>query len=148
LRSVNHQTLARKLEYLRRHLRLLDTYQKTSAEALIASPEKRLAVERLLELSLQSMIDCGRMLVAIERWRLPHDQRDALMVLASHSVIDAGLADRLQQAKAFRNILVHDYVEIDIYRLVEHLQEDLGDLWAFARGTAEWLQAHPPDIEE
>ncbi len=135
------QTLARKLEYLRKQLDLLEGYRALPEQELTAVGEKRLAVERLLELSIQSIIDISRLLVTLEDWRRLRDERDALTLLAERSVLEPELADRLLKAKGFRNVLVHEYVELDPHLLYAHLRDDLGDLWDFARGVAAWLQA-------
>lgn len=98
---ADRHTLARKLEYLRKQLEHLDPYRQLSKDALLSELEKRLAVERLLEISIQSVIDLSRLLVALKDWRGIRDERDALLILA----------ERLLQAKGFRNVLVHEYVD-------------------------------------
>ena len=90
-------------------------------------------------MSVQSVTDCSRLLVSQNDWRGLRDERDAFAILAERRVIPSNLADRLTRAKAFRNVLVHDYVEIDSALVVRHLREDLGDLWAFAKGLAEFV---------
>lgn len=142
MNPVDRQTLAKKLEYLRKQLDALEVYRVLPKEELLAVQEKRLAVERLLELSIQSVIDCSRLLVSLEDLRSIRDERDALLILAHKNIVPQDLADRLLQAKGFRNVLVHDYVDIDPDLLCQHLQEDTGYLWAFARALAEYLQ-HP-----
>ena len=139
MNPVDRHTLARKLEYLRKQLEALDTYRPLPRDEILANPERRLAVERLLELSIQSVIDISRLLVALQDWRRIRDERDALLILADRGVIPGELADRLLKAKGFRNVLVHEYVEIDAELLVKHLTEDVGDLWAFARWIANQL---------
>lgn len=139
---ASRQTLARKLEYLRKQLDLLDGYRALPKAELLGAVEKRLAAERLLELSIQSVIDISRLLVALEDWRRARDERDALVLLAEWGVIEPELADQLLQAKGFRNVLVHEYVELDPELLHAHLRDGLGDLWAFAKAVAGFLR-HP-----
>lgn len=136
---ADRHTLARKLEYLRKQLDLLEEYRKVSKDVLFGEEEKRLAVERLLELSLQSVIDCSRLLVALEDWRPIRDQRDALLILVDHDVLSESLVERLLKAKGFRNVLVHEYVEIDPDLLFSHLRHGVDDIWEFAQCLAEWL---------
>jgi uncharacterized protein YutE (UPF0331/DUF86 family) len=49
------------------------------------------------------------------------------------------LAARLANAAALRNVLVHDYVSVDLERLARVVREDLGDLRAFASVAAAWV---------
>jgi len=140
LTPSDRQTLARKLEYLRKQLDLLEPYRSLPTETILANPEKRLAVERLLELCIQSVIDISRLVVNLEDWRRIRDERDAILIVAERELISQELATRLFEAKGFRNILVHEYVEIDPELLCAHLRDDVGDLWAFAQAMAAWLQ--------
>ena len=136
---ADRQTLARKLEYLRKQLNLLEEYRQLPKEALLVATEKRLAVERLLEISIQSIIDCSRLLITLEDWRGIRDERDALLILADKGIIKDELAEKLLKAKGFRNVLVHEYVEIDPELLASHLRNDVYDLWEFAVALAEFL---------
>ena len=137
---ADRQTLARKLEYLRKQLSRLESYRSLSEDLLVSDLEKRLAVERLLEVSIQSVIDCSRLLVALEDWREARDEKDALEILAQRDVLPTALADALLQAKGLRNILVHEYADIHPGLLFAHLREDVADLWAFAKSMGEWLE--------
>ena len=47
--------------------------------------------------------------------------------LAEHGLVDADLASRWATMIGFRNILVHEYMEIDRRLVHEHLRERLGD---------------------
>ena len=42
-------------------------------------------------------------------------------------------------AAALRNLLVHDYVSVDLERLARVVREDLEDLREFARIAGGWL---------
>jgi uncharacterized protein YutE (UPF0331/DUF86 family) len=52
--------------------------------------------------------------------------------------LDANLGGRLRQAVGFRNILVHQYVDLDDDRVVSSL-DDVADLRAFVAQVADWL---------
>ena len=59
--------------------------------------------------------------------RLRQSSRDSFTLLATHKVIDADLAVRLQKMVGLRNIAVHDYqalnLDIVIYVLHHHLDD-------------------------
>ncbi len=54
-------------------------------------------------------------------------------------MIDGDLAERLKRWMGFRNILVHFYLAIDHGRVYDAMQEDLGDLEAFAANMSRFL---------
>lgn len=143
--SAERQTLARKLEYLRKQLESLERFRSLGKADILNDLEKHLAVERLLELCIQSVIDCSRLMVIVEDWRPARDDRDALDILVERGVLTRSLADRLLRAKAFRNILVHEYVEIDYDLLYDHLRNDAEDLVAFSQALAAYLKEEQPN---
>ena len=136
---ADRQSLIRKLGYLQKNIDLLAPYRKLSEQELLGNPEKKFAVERLMQTAIESVIDCSRLLVLINDWRKLRDERDALIVLAERTVIAEDLSERLLRAKGFRNILVHEYVEVDPHLLYGHLQTGIADLQAYGRSLAAWL---------
>lgn len=140
MNPVDRHTLVRKLEYLRRQLVALESYRSLSVEDLQHESEKQRALERLLEVSIQSVIDSSRLLVVLENWRTMRDESDPLMILVENDVLPQALAESLFEAKAFRNILVHEYAEIDRKLLLDNLRSCMADLLAFERSMMEFLQ--------
>jgi len=53
-------------------------------------------------------------------------------------VIPLGLSEDLRRAVGFRNVLVHEYVDVDDQVVLRSLAE-LGDLRAFSQRIAQWL---------
>ena len=63
--------------------------------------------------SLTICVDVAQHICASEGWGPPKDNGDALRLLRAHGVLPAELAGRLRKAVGFRNVLVHEYVEVD-----------------------------------
>ena len=58
--------------------------------------------------------------------------RPAFQTLAMAGVLEASHAERLGNAVSMRNVLVHDYVAVDLAILARAVREDLVDLESFA----------------
>lgn len=136
---ADRHTLARKLEYLRKNIALLEPYRTKKREDLENSVE-RYALERLVQTALESVIDCSRLLAALSDLRRLREEQDALLVLAEHKIIDEELAERLIQAKGLRNVLVHRYAEVDLDLLLQAVHGGLSDLEEFAHALAKWME--------
>lgn len=133
---VGHRSLARRLAYIDEQLDALEGYRALSPEVLLASEEKLLAVERLLERAIQGSIDCGRMLAGEEGWTV--EDEDIFGILADRGVVAQDLASRLSQARGFRNKLAHEYFDIDEGKVIRYLHEGLNDLRAFSKCIVGW----------
>lgn len=136
----DRETLGRKLEYLRGTLEEIVPYRKLTLKEYLHDRLSQLIVERLLQLAIESVMDCSRLLVFIMGWRRVREESDALLILVRHKLITQKHAERLLKAKGFRNILVHEYVELDQKQVYRNLQKGFTDLQNFAKALAKWLE--------
>jgi uncharacterized protein YutE (UPF0331/DUF86 family) len=123
---------------------VLDRYLKELREILPASIEeykkieKRRACERLLQVSVECVIDiCGLIVIGL-RLGLPAEEDDLFEKLQQAGIITSSRKESLKQMKGFRNILVHEYGHVDDMIVYEILQNNLNDFDAFKQ---EILQA-------
>lgn len=90
----------------------------------------------LLE-SIQIVIDLACELVSRRNLGTPSSYRECIQILLNHNLLDAELAETLGKMVGLRNLLVHDYDEIDSARLTPLLNR-LDDFRAF---TASYIRA-------
>jgi uncharacterized protein YutE (UPF0331/DUF86 family) len=64
-----------------------------------------------------------------------------MAVLAEEGVLGPQLAERLKRWMAFRNVLVHFYVNLDHGRTFDAIRDDLGDLEQFSAALASLLDS-------
>ena len=129
---VDAPSIESRLERLRILLAELDEIRNGGRSAFDADPRLRLATERALQLSIQACIDIAGHLVAELDLPLPPDYRGLFPELASTG-LDQALATRLGDAAGLRNILVHDYLDLDenvVWGALGHL-DDLRGFAAF-----------------
>lgn len=129
---VDAPSIESRLERLREQLTELDEIREGGREAFDADPRLRLATERALQLSIQACIDIAGHLVAELELTVPPDYRGLFPELATTG-LDQRLAARLGDAAGLRNILVHDYLDLDenaIWVALDHL-DDLREFAAF-----------------
>lgn len=75
-------------------------------------------VERKLQLAAQVSIDLGNHLIAYFGFETPKDYKDIFEILAKEGVISKDLSSNMKKIAGFRNILVHDYLSIDVGKCV------------------------------
>ena len=87
------------------------------------------ACERYVEKIIEAAVDLSFLIIKQKNFRIPQDDIDAFNILLSEKVIDKDLAARLRDAKGMRNIIAHQYGEIDdkivFYSLKEKLEKDV-----------------------
>jgi uncharacterized protein YutE (UPF0331/DUF86 family) len=135
---VDADVVARRLLALTESLRELEREGAGDPRRLAADVVLRAAVERWLQIAIEACIDIASHVVADEGWPPPSTGREAFLVLATHGRLELDLARKLGRAVGMRNVLVHDYVAVDLDLLARTVREDLEDLRAFAREAASW----------
>ena len=94
--------------------------------------KERRFVERTLQVALQAVLDVCSHIVSDERLGEPATNRDLVRTLAVHGWLSARLGDTLQKMVGFRNILVHDYDDVNVGILRSIVERHLVALEAFA----------------
>lgn len=95
--------------------------------------------ERYLQLAIQAVLDVSHHLVADLKLGLPADNRDLFEQLARHRIVTVRLSQKLVRMAGFRNLLVHEYLEIDRHRVFAILQDELGDFERFIQAVGKRL---------
>lgn len=137
--ALDRDAVTRRLLALEEALQDLARPDAGVAERLLSDRVLRAAVERWLQIAIDSCIDVSFAVIAAKEWTPPETARAGFATLAAHGLLPAELAMRLASAAGLRNILVHEYVAVDLERLARIVREDLGDLREFARLAASWI---------
>jgi len=128
-----------KIDELEGYLRELEQVKPTSLEEY-KKVEKKRSCERLLQLSIECMIDICALMVTGLRLGLPSEEDDLFERLEQAGIISPSMKETLRKMKAFRNILVHEYGRIDDQLVYEVLQERLCDFETFKREITEAIR--------
>jgi uncharacterized protein YutE (UPF0331/DUF86 family) len=101
------------------------------------------ATERVLQTAIQAVLDVGAHILAEFEDNQWEEYRDIPERLARHGVIPKELVPPLQGMVGMRNVLVHQYVEVDTKRLYQLVQQRLGDFDLFMQAVLSWLGRAP-----
>jgi uncharacterized protein YutE (UPF0331/DUF86 family) len=122
----------RRLEQL---LAVLEEVREQGRGRLMDDVRVQLQTEHALQIAIQICIDVGIHIAGERALRPPEDYRGVFASLAEAGVLGKDLAARLGDAAGLRNLLVHEYAEVDHGKLWDALDE-LDDLRAFAAAAA------------
>lgn len=112
-----------------------------------ASPDQRadetwlMAVKYSFITVIEACIDLAQHITSVEHLGIPANNGDAMRRLGRAGVVSPEVADSMAKAVGFRNVLVHEYFEVDddivLSRLADHR-----DLHEFLHQVGEWIQQH------
>ncbi len=116
--------LVERLADLRTHLDHLDALRDRVEDAATLERDMSLRNDVLFSLLsvAQHVIDIAGELAARRGQRFA-DYTEAVRSLRAYDEFDDALIDRLARLPGFRNVLIHEYVALDLERVVEALNE-------------------------
>jgi uncharacterized protein YutE (UPF0331/DUF86 family) len=135
---MDKERIYAKMDEMEQYLKELQEIIPDSFESYKASIEKKRAIERLLQITIEAVMDICAMLVKELRLGLPSVEEDFLEKL-KENVLDPSLVEKLKEMKGFRNILVHGYSKIEDDKVFEILSKKLEDFQDFKMEVLEFL---------
>jgi uncharacterized protein YutE (UPF0331/DUF86 family) len=101
---------------------------------------KQDAIAANLQRAAEQTIDLANHIIRKEKLGLPKDSRDSFEILVTAGIIPSVLAAKLKGMVGFRNILVHDYRELDLYIMKDVIEYRLDDLIRFTKDVPDHLR--------
>jgi uncharacterized protein YutE (UPF0331/DUF86 family) len=134
---IDHQTLCRRLHALEQYTaeleRLASTLDRNRFETELAT---QWMVEHGLQLAIESVLDVGNHLVAGEGLGAPQSYREVIELLGERGILPPGFVNQVRGMPGFRNILVHDYLAVDLDTVWAMLQKGPVQFREFLRHIA------------
>lgn len=127
------------MEKLNVCLNKLEPFQSKEKEDLLQDPYLQDIIERNLEVTAQSVIDIANRIISIEGLKKPLDYYDAIMRLGEAGILPLKFAKKLAPIAGFRNILVHDYLDINWDEVYKNLHQ-LDDIVRFTKQIKTWMK--------
>jgi len=129
---VDTNVLLKRFGRIRQCVAALETIRRTHSRAAFLKDDLvKAAAERNIQIAVQSVLDICSHVVADQKLELPDEEKHAIQILASHRIIPQRLAKSLSGMAGVRNILVHEYLEVDHGRLYSIMSRHLADFEKF-----------------
>lgn len=102
--------------------------------------EKKRACERLLQVSIETVIDICSLFVSGLRLGLPSEEDDLFNKVVEANILPKQMREKLREMKGFRNILVHEYAHVDDRLVYQAVTEKLEDFETFKREVLRFIK--------
>jgi uncharacterized protein YutE (UPF0331/DUF86 family) len=136
---LDRERILGKIDQLEGYLRDLRTIMPQDFTAY-EKIEKKRACERLLQVSMEAVIDVCHLLVTGLRLGIPSEEDDLFEKLEAAGIVSPPMSEALKEMKGFRNILVHEYARIDDRIVYEVAKTKLGDFETFEHEVLHYLE--------
>lgn len=127
---VRVDVLRKRLAKLDEYIDILRSLQACSLEQFLADPLYYGSAERFLQLAIEAINDMGSHIIVDLGLGSVEWYSDVPDILLRREYIDASVAERWRKMTGFRNLLVHDYLDINREIVYDALQHNLDDFEA------------------
>lgn len=136
---MDEKRILSKIDELDSYLNELSKIKPVTLEEYEKSIKDKRACERLLQISIETVIDIANIIVSELKLGIPSDEDMLFDKLKQKNIISEKMTLTLKEMKGFRNILVHNYGEVKNELAFENLEE-LGDFEEFKEEILRFLK--------
>lgn len=123
---LDESRILSKVDELDKYLEEIEKIKPTGYKEYESLIEKKRACERLLQISIECVIDICHIISKSLKLGIPADEDDLIEKLRKKKVFSDKAILLIKQMKGFRNILVHKYGTVDdelVFESLEHLND-------------------------
>jgi len=135
---VDKEIIKDRLSLLEEYILDLEEYRDLTLEELENNKILFRYLERTLHLAIEAILDIGSHIISDERLGNPKFNSEIIKILAQNDIIKENVEDYVKMAK-FRNIIVHDYADIDAEILLKIVRENVVDLKEIFKWYREYI---------
>jgi len=128
---IDKEVIKKKFQELSIYLKELEKNRDLSWEDFSSSLGKQWLICHGLQLSIQIILDVGNHILASIGENQIEDYVDIIDKLGERGIIPSEFAKSIRGMAGLRNILVHEYVDLDLKKIYEILQNRLSDFYDF-----------------
>jgi uncharacterized protein YutE (UPF0331/DUF86 family) len=116
----------------------LEPFKDKSKEEFLRDEYLQDIVERNLEVAIQSCIDIANRIISLDGLEKPRDYYGAIIRLGEENILPYDFAQNFAPVAGFRNILIHEYLEIN-WDEVYHNLNQMDQFYEFIAYIEKWL---------
>jgi uncharacterized protein YutE (UPF0331/DUF86 family) len=109
----------------------LERYRDVSSEDFEKDLSLIWIAEKGLEILIQNLLDIGAHILASEIRNDWDDYKEIIRKLGLHGILPVDFAERIQGMAGLRNVLIRDYIRVDVGKIYDVLKNRLGDFVNF-----------------
>ena len=142
---VDSDLVRRKLTELSEYVSQVSEYRDVTAEQYRADWKIQRIVERTLQMAIEACVDIASHMVADRGLRAPATYADTFEILVQSGLLSPDLGEAMVKMTGFRNVIVHDYLGLDLENIWDIVHRDIPELQKKIEKIKKELEKAPPE---
>ena len=101
--------------------------------------------ERLIELLVGTALDINFHFIKVLDLTPPTQYKESFLILGKAGILSASLAQKIANSAGLRNLLIHQYDDIDLDRLFDGLSEGMKDYEDYIQAIGQYIAQNSQD---
>ena len=115
------------------HLRRIREKKAVTLEEFLGDLDRQESILFNMQMAIQSCIDIAAHVISDEEMGVPGSTNEMFYMLQENSWLSPELTEKMVAAVSFRNLIVHEYDNVDLKRVYDIAQQDISDLEDFLK---------------
>ena len=139
---VDKALVYRKVSELELYLGQIHEFSALTPEGYRKDWKAQRIIERTLQMMIETCADIANHIVSDRGMRAPTSYADTFKVLSENSIINEELCATMEKMAKFRNVVVHQYEQVDAEIVVLILQKHLVDFEKYRDAVLVYLRSY------
>ena len=128
---VDKALLLRKLAVLEEYVGQIREYSTITSNQYVSDWKIQRIIERTLQIMIETCVDIAGHIISDRGYRIPKSYADTFRILYEENILESELFKTMEKMAKFRNIVVHNYDEVDPAIVVNILKSHLDDFLTY-----------------
>ncbi len=136
---VDKNLILRKLSELENYHKQISEYSAITIDDYKKDWKVQRIVERTLQIMIETCVDISNHIISDRTMRPPTSYADTFRVLSENNIIERELLSVMEKMAKFRNVVVHQYEEVNAEIVLFILKRHLGDFLKYKDAILRFL---------
>ncbi|MEK6657328.1 MAG: DUF86 domain-containing protein [Nitrospirota bacterium] len=130
---ADKEKIAKRISEIQAAIDHLRKYTELDVKEFISNDEQVAAAKYHLLIMIEGCISICTHISTKALHKVPEGYSACFDILTNHNIIDSELGNRLQKMTGFRNLLIHQYWEIDNQKVYRFIKSDIEDVISYIK---------------
>jgi uncharacterized protein YutE (UPF0331/DUF86 family) len=128
----NKELIQNKINKIEGYLKELKPILKLETSEILKNYTELRTLERDFQLIVDTVIDINTHLISSENLRAPEDATETFYILGEAGILPMEFVNKFSPVAGLRNIIVHDYLKVDVNKMIDDVKSDIGQFGEYA----------------
>jgi uncharacterized protein YutE (UPF0331/DUF86 family) len=132
---VDHDLILSKANSVEKHVKRALEKSDVDMKAFLNDSDRQDIVLFNLQMAVQNCIDIAAHIISDEGFGVPGSNNEMFYMLEENGYLEIQMVEKMVKAIGFRNLIVHEYGELDIEKVYEISRNDIKDLLEYLKAV-------------